>query len=179
MKDCSTARKRLAHERSCMTSTSYLFKKRQRIKVNRPSTMKACRIIEFPKIHDPRGNLASIEGGQHVPFTIARVYYLYDVPGGESRAGHAHKALEQVLIAMSGSFDVIVDDRFEKRTFHLEPKLLRTLPPEYDVGGRSTISPPAQFAWRWPPPGTTNRTTSAPMKGFWPLLEEHADGGFR
>lgn len=69
-----------------------------------------CRVIDFPVIHDQRGNLTFIEGGEHVPFEIKRVYYLYDVPGGASRAGHAHKTLEQVLIAASGSFDVVVDD---------------------------------------------------------------------
>jgi hypothetical protein len=73
-------------------------------------TVPRARIIEFPIIPDARGNLSFIEGGQHVPFDIARVFYLYDVPGGESRAGHAHHAVEQVLIAMAGSFDVIVDD---------------------------------------------------------------------
>ncbi len=66
--------------------------------------------IEFPKISDPRGNLSFIEGQNHVPFDIKRVYYLYDVPGGESRGGHAHKNLTQVAIALSGSFDFILDN---------------------------------------------------------------------
>lgn len=77
------------------------------------------RIIELPKISDPRGNLTMIEGEVQVPFEIRRVYYLYDVPGGESRGGHAHKKLEQLIIAMSGSFDVVLDDGFERRTFSL------------------------------------------------------------
>lgn len=77
------------------------------------------RVLEFPKIHDPRGNLTFIEAGRHVPFEIRRVYYLYDVPGGESRAGHAHRTLEQVLVAMSGSFDVTIDDGRSRRKFHL------------------------------------------------------------
>lgn len=68
---------------------------------------------------DARGALTFIEGVKHVPFEIKRVYYLYDVPGGASRAGHAHKTLEQVLIAMSGSFDVSLDDGFSKRKVHL------------------------------------------------------------
>lgn len=78
-----------------------------------------CRLIDFPKITDTRGNLTFIEGDRHVPFLIARVYYLYDVPGGAQRAGHAHKNLQQVLIAMSGSFDVIVDDGRVRTSFHL------------------------------------------------------------
>lgn len=78
-----------------------------------------CRIIELPRITDPRGNLTFIEGDHHLPFQIARVYYLYDVPGGESRGGHAHRELEQFIIAMSGSFDVVLDDGREQRTFSL------------------------------------------------------------
>ncbi len=78
-----------------------------------------CRIIHLPKISDPRGNLTFVEGGRHVPFDIARVYYLYDVPGGESRGGHAHKELRQLIVAMSGSFDVVLDDGRQKRTFTL------------------------------------------------------------
>lgn len=78
-----------------------------------------CRIIELPKITDPRGNLTFVEGGNQIPFDIRRVYYLYDVPGGAERGGHAHKALSQLIIAMSGSFDVILDEGGEKKRFHL------------------------------------------------------------
>ncbi|MCX8089434.1 MAG: FdtA/QdtA family cupin domain-containing protein [Verrucomicrobiae bacterium] len=78
-----------------------------------------CRIISLPKIADPRGNLTFIEGGRHVPFDIQRVYYLYDVPGGADRGGHAHKEMHQLIIAMSGSFDVILDDGFQKQRYHL------------------------------------------------------------
>jgi WxcM-like, C-terminal len=78
-----------------------------------------CRILTLPKIHDPRGNLTFIEGNRHVPFSIARVYYTYDVPGGAERGGHAHKALHQFIIAMSGSFDVILDDTVDQHRFHL------------------------------------------------------------
>lgn len=78
-----------------------------------------CKIISLPKITDPRGNLTFIEGGAHVPFDIKRVYYLYDVPGGSERGGHAHKALSQLIIAMSGSFDVVLDDGKAKKRFHL------------------------------------------------------------
>jgi dTDP-4-dehydrorhamnose 3,5-epimerase-like enzyme len=78
-----------------------------------------CYLISLPKISDPRGNLTFIEGTKHVPFEIQRVYYLYDVPGGAERAGHAHKELQQLIIAMSGSFDAIVDNGNERKTFHL------------------------------------------------------------
>jgi len=78
-----------------------------------------CKIIELPKITDQRGNLTFVEGNSHVPFDIQRVYYLYDVPGGSERGGHAHKALHQLIIAMSGSFDVVLDDGREKKLFHL------------------------------------------------------------
>jgi hypothetical protein len=78
-----------------------------------------CTLIELPKITDPRGNLTFIEGGRHIPFDIQRVYYLYDVPGGAERGGHAHKALHQLIIAMSGSFDVVLDDGIDKKRIHL------------------------------------------------------------
>lgn len=78
-----------------------------------------CRIVDLPKISDPRGNLTFVEGDRHIPFDIQRVYYLYDVPGGAERGGHAHKGLQQLIIAMSGSFDVVLDDGREKKRFHL------------------------------------------------------------
>ena len=78
-----------------------------------------CTLIDFPRIEDARGNLTFIEGSRHVPFDIKRVYYLYDVPGGATRAAHAHKTLHQLLIAMSGSFDVTLDDGRDRRRFQL------------------------------------------------------------
>ena len=78
-----------------------------------------CGIVDLPKISDPRGNLTYIEGQRHVPFDIRRVYYLYDVPGGAERGGHAHRQLHQLLIAMSGSFDVVLDDGREQKRVHL------------------------------------------------------------
>lgn len=78
-----------------------------------------CQILELPKIHEPRGNLTFIEGGVHVPFDIQRVYYLYDVPGGSERGGHAHKQLHQFIVAMSGSFDIVLDDGQNKKRVHL------------------------------------------------------------
>lgn len=78
-----------------------------------------CKIVSLPVISDPRGNLTFVEGKQHIPFDIRRVYYLYDVPGGAERGGHAHKVLHEFIIAMSGSFDVVLDDGREKKRFHL------------------------------------------------------------
>lgn len=78
-----------------------------------------CRVIDLPKIPDERGNLTFIEGARHIPFEIQRVFYLYDVPGGASRAGHALRTCEQFLVAMSGSFDVILDDGYDKTRYHL------------------------------------------------------------
>lgn len=78
-----------------------------------------CKIIDLPKISDPRGNLTFIEGGRHIPFDVKRVYYLYDVPGGAERGAHGHRKLQQFIVAMSGSFDVILDDGFDTRTIHM------------------------------------------------------------
>ncbi|HEY4351548.1 MAG TPA: FdtA/QdtA family cupin domain-containing protein [Paraburkholderia sp.] len=78
-----------------------------------------CRLIELPKITDPRGNLTFVEGGNHIPFDIRRVYYLYDVPGGSDRGAHAHRKLHQFVVAMSGSFDIVLDDGDRQRRFHL------------------------------------------------------------
>jgi len=82
-------------------------------------TINNCQIIELPKISDPRGNLTFIEENNQIPFEIKRVYYLYDVPGGAERGGHAHKNLYQLIIAMSGSFDVVLDDGEHKKRVHL------------------------------------------------------------
>ncbi len=77
------------------------------------------RIIELPKIIDPRGNLTVADGIRNVPFDIKRVYWTYDIPAGESRGGHAHKLCKELIIAVSGSFDVTLDDGEERVTFHL------------------------------------------------------------
>lgn len=82
-------------------------------------SLQNCRLIDLPKIIDPRGALTFVENSRHVPFDIKRVYYLYDIAGGASRAGHSHKNLQQVLIAISGSFDVHLDDGKQKQTFQL------------------------------------------------------------
>lgn len=78
-----------------------------------------CKLIDLPKIGEPRGNLTFVEGGRHVPFDIKRVYYLYDVPGGAERGGHAHRDLHQLIVAMSGSFDIVLDDGHTKMRYHL------------------------------------------------------------
>jgi len=81
--------------------------------------MKNVSLINLPKIEDARGNLSFIESNRHVPFKIERVFYLYDVPGGADRGGHTLKSCHQFLIAMSGSFDVILDNGQEKERVHL------------------------------------------------------------
>jgi hypothetical protein len=78
-----------------------------------------CKIIELPKILDSRGNLTYVEGMKHIPFDIKRTYYLYDVPGGSIRGSHAHKNLHQFIVAMSGSFDVVLFDGYCEKRFHL------------------------------------------------------------
>jgi hypothetical protein len=82
-------------------------------------TVNDCKIVELPKIADPRGNLTFLESERHVSFPIRRVFYLYDVPGGADRGGHALRTCHQFLIAISGSFDVIVDDGHSKKRIHL------------------------------------------------------------
>jgi hypothetical protein len=83
------------------------------------STVFDCSLITLPINHQANGNLTSVSNGIEVPFDIKRVYYLYDVPGGFSRGGHGHLELQQLIVALSGSFDIIVDDGKVKRTFHL------------------------------------------------------------
>ena len=78
-----------------------------------------CRIIDLPKFLDPRGNLSFAEQNNQIPFEIKRTYWIYDVPGGENRGGHAFRETEEFIIALSGAFDVIVDDGNERKTFSL------------------------------------------------------------
>ncbi len=78
-----------------------------------------CRLMRLPIVHDRRGNLTAVESGRDVPFEIRRVYYLYDVPGGAERGGHAHKHLQQLIIAMSGSFDIVLDDGHQRTRHHM------------------------------------------------------------
>ena len=80
-------------------------------------TVNDCIIVELPRFLDERGNLSFVEQNHHIPFTIKRTYWIYDVPGGESRGGHAFKLKEEFIIALSGSFDVVVDDGSTKKTF--------------------------------------------------------------
>lgn len=82
-------------------------------------TINDCKIVELPKFLDQRGNLSFVQNNAQIPFEIKRTYWLYDVPGGESRGGHAYRETEEFVIAMSGSFDVTIDDGKEKKTFHL------------------------------------------------------------
>ncbi len=104
--------------------------------VNNSNTVFDCPIIHFPKIQNRSGTITPIQNELEVPFAIQRVYYLYDVPGGESRGAHAHRELEQVIVAVSGSFDVTIDDGRNKKTvslnrpyfgLHLKPGMWREL----------------------------------------------------
>lgn len=115
--------------------------------------MEHCRIIDLPKHADPRGNLSVVEGGVQVPFDIERVYYLYDVPGGSARAGHGHVELQQLMIAMSGSFDVIVDDGYTRKKFHLNrsyyglyiPKMMWREVENFSSGGVCLVMASTKF----------------------------------
>ena len=94
------------------------------------STVYDCTLIQLSKNHQVTGNITAVNGGKEIPFNINRIYYLYDVPGGESRGGHAHKNIQQLIIAASGSFDLIIDDGKTKRTFHLaRPNMGVYMPP--------------------------------------------------
>jgi dTDP-4-dehydrorhamnose 3,5-epimerase-like enzyme len=81
--------------------------------------MDEVRFVELPKIGDRRGNLSIIEERNHIPFKIERAFWIYDVPGGESRGGHAYRSTEEFIVALSGSFDVIIDDGVQRKTFSL------------------------------------------------------------
>ncbi len=100
------------------------------------NTVFDCSVIDVSKVHNEAGNITVIENGDNIPFDVKRVYYLYDVPGGEARGGHAHYQLEQYVIAASGSFDVILDDGKMKKivrlnrpdfALHIVPGLWREL----------------------------------------------------
>ena len=104
--------------------------------------VKKCKKIKIPKIQDPRGTLTFIESSNQLPFNIKRAFYIYDVPTGKSRGAHAHKELEQFVVCLSGSFDVIVDDGSNKKIFHLNrpweglyiPPMLWAAEKNFDTG---------------------------------------------
>lgn len=81
--------------------------------------MEEVRLIELPRIGDRRGNMSVIEEKNHIPFKVERTFWIYDVPGGESRGGHAYRSSEEFIVALSGSFDVVLDDGKERKTFSL------------------------------------------------------------
>lgn len=83
------------------------------------SSVYDCHVLPLSKIHNPAGNITIVEGRGNIPFNIRRIYYLYDIPGGESRGGHAHKELYQLIVAVSGSFEVMLDDGINKKIVRL------------------------------------------------------------
>ena len=100
------------------------------------NTVYDCSVIDVSKIHNEAGNITVVENGENIPFDVKRIYYLYDIPGGEVRGGHAHYELEQFIIAASGSFDVVLDDGKNKKrvtlnrpnlALHIVPGLWREL----------------------------------------------------
>ncbi len=91
----------------------------EQVNIKKINSINDCKIIELPKIHDPRGNLSFIEQENHFPFKIKRVYWIYDVPGGQIRGGHAFKEQHEMIIAISGSLDVVIDDGKNKKTHSL------------------------------------------------------------
>jgi dTDP-4-dehydrorhamnose 3,5-epimerase-like enzyme len=84
------------------------------------SSIYNCSILQLPKIHNRAGNITALENNIHLPFDIKRVYYLYDVPAGEERGGHAHRELQQIVVAASGAFDVLLNDGTNKKIVHLD-----------------------------------------------------------
>ncbi|AEW02978.1 hypothetical protein A4D02_03015 [Niastella koreensis] len=102
----------------------------------RENTVFDCNVIHLPRIHNRAGNITPVTNFTNIPFAVKRVYYLYDIPGGESRGAHGHKSLEQLIIAASGSFDITIDDGRNKKTvqlnrpnmgLHLKPGLWRDI----------------------------------------------------
>lgn len=92
--------------------------------------MYSCKIINLPKILDARGNLSFVENNNQIPFVIKRIYWIYDVPGGTERGGHAYKENMEFVIALSGSFDVILDDGFSKKVYNLNRSYYGLLVPK-------------------------------------------------
>jgi dTDP-4-dehydrorhamnose 3,5-epimerase-like enzyme len=84
------------------------------------SSIYNCSILQLPKIHNRAGNITALENNIHLPFDVKRVYYLYDVPAGEERGGHAHRELQQIVVAASGAFDVLLNDGTNKKIVHLD-----------------------------------------------------------
>jgi len=121
--------------------------------MSKRNTIADCTIHELPRITDPRGDLTFLEGKRHVPFEIQRVFYLYDVPTEESRGAHAHHALEQFIICLSGSFDVALDDGRDRATIHLNrpwrglyvPPMIWAAEVNFDAGSVCLVLASAPF----------------------------------
>ena len=128
-------------------------------------TIDDCRILELPKFLDARGNLSFAEQNNHIPFEIKRTYWIYDVPGGEERGGHAFRQNQEVVIALSGAFDVVVDDGERKKTFTLNRSYYGLYIPA-GLWRRWIIFRPTRLLWNSARNTTTRMTTSASMASF-------------
>ena len=125
------------------------------------TTLADCVTLPLPRIHDHRGDLTFVESGQHIPFDIRRIYYLYNVPGGTTRGGHAHYSLHQYIIAINGSFDMVMDDGRQRMRWHLNsPHQALYIPPMIQPYRDAAepgfpACPPIHFSntpWTCPPP---------------------------
>lgn len=124
------------------------------------------KIVDIKKITDIRGNLSVVEGLADIPFDIKRVYWVYDVPGGECRGGHAHKRLKQFLVALSGSFTVTLDDGTDKKR-SFSTTHTKDLKSRLASGERLTTSLPVPYASYLLPSFMTKTTTSVTITSFW------------
>ena len=131
-------------------------------------TVYDCSIVELPKIENRAGNITLIHGNVNVPFDIKRVFYSYDILGGEARGGHAHKVCLEFLIAASGSFEVMLDDGVNKRTVLLNRMACIFLPA---FGLRNRVSLLAPFVWSWPQIFMKRRTTFVILMIFFNMLK--------
>ena len=113
------------------------------------SHIHSCNVVELNRIHNPAGNITIIQNGEHQPFNVRRVYYLYDVPGGSDRGGHAHKELYQLIVAASGSFDVILDDGRKQEDHSTQQTIFWIIGGTWNLERRLSIFLLVQYVLSW------------------------------